>query len=28
MRWVPITSLGQEALPKVMRKVIADGLCE
>jgi len=28
MRWVPITSLGQEALPNVMRKVIAHGLCE
>jgi A/G-specific adenine glycosylase len=26
MRWVPITTLGDEALPNVMRKVIAHGL--
>jgi A/G-specific adenine glycosylase len=26
MRWVPIATLGGEALPNVMRKVIAHGL--
>jgi len=26
MRWVPISTLGDEALPNVMRKVIAHGL--
>ena len=26
MRWVPIATLGDEALPNVMRKVIAHGL--
>jgi A/G-specific adenine glycosylase len=28
MRWVPVATLGQEALPNVMRKVIAHGLGE
>jgi len=28
MRWVPIATLGDEALPNVMRKVIAHGLGE
>jgi A/G-specific adenine glycosylase len=28
MRWVPISTLGDEALPNVMRKVIAHGLRE
>jgi len=28
MRWVPIASLKEEALPNVMRKVIAHGLGE
>jgi A/G-specific adenine glycosylase len=26
MRWVPISTLGDEALPNLMRKVIAHGL--
>jgi A/G-specific adenine glycosylase len=26
MRWVPVATLGDEALPNVMRKVIAHGL--
>jgi A/G-specific adenine glycosylase len=26
MRWVPVATLGEEALPNVMRKVIAHGL--
>jgi len=28
MRWVPISTLGDEALPNLMRKVIAHGLGE
>jgi A/G-specific adenine glycosylase len=28
MRWVPISTLTDEALPNVMRKVIAHGLGE
>jgi A/G-specific adenine glycosylase len=26
MRWVPVSTLGDEALPNVMRKAIAHGL--